>query len=324
MREINACVVGVGRLGKFHAKKYQELADHGARLVALVDPRVDAVKDAFPGVSVFPSVAEFLRAEKSGQIPVTEAVSVASTTDHHLSIALELLAVDKHLLVEKPLAMTSTECQRMIEVADAKKRILAVGHVERHRATEALKKVHSPKFIECHRLAPFTNRSTDIDVILDLMIHDIDLMLSLVKSPLREVRASGFPVLTEKADIANARFEFEDGCVANLTSSRISVKQMRKFRVFSGDTYLSIDLAEGKYQYVRKKPDVKDLSEAIEGDWGDLDVKDALKSEVGDFLEAIRSGRKPLVSGREAMAAQLLAERVQAEIQAHLERGKKD
>lgn len=322
MEKINACVVGVGRLGSFHAKKYQELGDSGVELTALVDPRVDEVSKAFPGVRVFPSVESFLRAEDRGEMPRCQVASVASTTNHHRAISLDLIAAGKHLLVEKPLASTSKECAEIIRAADAGKRILAVGHVERHRAAEALQRVHTPRFIEVHRLAPFTNRSTDIDVVLDLMIHDIDLMLSIVKSPLLAVHAAGFPVLTQKVDIANARFEFADGCVANLTSSRISVQQMRKFRVFSNDTYVSIDLAQGKFQYVRKKAEIKDLSDAIEGDWGDLAVKDALRSEVGDFVAAVRDGRKPLVSGSEALQAQALAETVQEEIEAHMQRGK--
>ncbi len=314
MNALRACVIGVGRLGTFHAKKYLELASEGVELAALVDANPEKVEKAFPGIKVFRTHQELLAAEANGSLLPIEAFSVATNTESHREIAIALLEAGKHVLVEKPLAMTSLEGADIIRAANQAKRVLAVGHVERHRAMRVLQDLGKPRFIECHRLAPFSNRSTDIDVVLDLMIHDIDLMLAIVKSPLKFVHAAGFPVLTKKADIANARFEFEDGCIANITASRISIAATRKFRVFSGDTYVSIDLAQGSYQKFWKKPGIEDLAEAIDGDMGELEVKDALKTEVGDFVSAVRNGRAPLVTGEAAMEAQILAEKVQAEI----------
>lgn len=318
MNEINAAVVGVGRLGTFHARKYQELAESGTRLVALVDIEREKVAKNFPHTPIFSSVEAMLAAEKSKEIPAIHVASVATNTDAHRQVATALLRAGKHVLVEKPLALSSSDGKEIIAAAKAANLVLAVGHVERHRAMDVLRKLGQPRFIECHRLAPFSFRSTDIDVVLDLMIHDIDLMLSIVKSPVKSVHAAGFAVLTKKIDIANARFEFEDGCIANLTSSRISIAATRKFRVFSGDTYVSLDLAAGTYQHFHKNPNVENLLEAIEGDAGELEVKDALRTEVGDFVSAVRTGGRPLVSGDDALEAQILAEKVLAEIESRL------
>lgn len=312
--KIHACVVGVGRLGTFHARKYQELAGEGVALAALVDMDPEKARAAFPGIPVFPDVKALLAAEARGDIPKLDLASVATTTNAHREASIALLKAGKHVLVEKPLAMSSGEGREIVRAATAAQRVLAVGHVERHRAMDMLRRLERPRFIECHRLAPFSNRSTDIDVVLDLMIHDIDLMLAIVKSPLKLVHAAGFPVLTDKIDIANVRFEFQDGCIANLTSSRISVAATRKFRVFSGDTYVSLDLAAGTYQHFHKRPGVANLEDAIEGDMGEIEVKDALRTEVGDFVKAVTSGGRPLVTGEEALEAQVLAEKVLEQI----------
>lgn len=318
MKEINVGVVGVGRLGTFHAQKYLELQDQGVRLVALIDPETERVSKKFPGIPVFSNYEAWFAAEDKGEVPKASAASVATNTVFHREVAEALLLRGCNVLVEKPLASSSHEGRDLIAAAARAQKILAVGHVERHRAMESLRRLGTPRFIECHRLAPFSNRSTDIDVVLDLMIHDIDLMLSIVKSPLKFVHAAGFPVLTNKVDIANARFEFADGCVANLTCSRVSIQAMRKFRVFAGDTYLSLDLGAGKFQFFRKNPNIPNPEEAIEGDFGEIEVRDALRTEVGDFISAIREQRKPLVTGEDALHAQILAEKVQFDIEARI------
>ena len=318
MSRINACVVGVGHLGSFHVEKYIALKNEDVHLVALVDPEVDRVRDKFYGLPCFTDVSALLAAEKSGDIPAIQVVSVATPTEFHSEVGVQLLEAGKHLLVEKPLAKNSEAARRLVQVAKEFDRVLAVGHVERHRAHSVLKEFSNPRFIECHRLAPFSARSTDINVVLDLMIHDIDLMLAVVGSPLKSLHATGYPVLTDKIDIANARFEFEDGCVANLTSSRITAVPTRKFRVFSNEAYLSLDLGEGEFQMYSRDPNEPDLRKAISNKVGELGVKDALKNEVGDFIQAVRESRPPLVTGDAGYLAQELAEQVLSKIEARM------
>jgi predicted dehydrogenase len=253
---------------------------------------------------VFGSVADLLNAVASGKVRRPNIASVATTTEHHLNVSMELMKAKIHLLVEKPLAFTPAEGRTLVDFAEKEKLVLATGQVERHRAVEAFQELKGkPHFIECHRLSPFPARSTDIDVILDLMIHDIDLMLAMVNSPIKSIHAAGFPVLTNQIDIANARFEFESGCVANLTSSRISITRTRKFRIFCSDAYLSMDLGAGTYERYHKDPLEKDLAKAISHKSGSLSVEDALKEEIRDFVYAVRENRAPLVSGKDGLRA---------------------
>ena len=317
---IRAGVIGVGRLGTFHAQKYQHLPAERVELAALVDPEVERVQREFPGVPVFKNVTALLAAESGGEIAPVDAFTVATPTVDHCSIGLQLLEKGKHVLIEKPLASTAAECARLNDAAAAAGCCLAVGHVERFRAREAFAGIKRPRFIECHRLAPFSFRSTDINVVQDLMIHDIDLMLSVVQAPLQSVHAAGLHVLTDKIDIANVRFEFEDGCVANLTSSRVTAKQQRKFRMFADNAYLSLDLAEGEFHRYTKDPAAEDLMESIQMESADLSVKDALLAEVEDFLGAVTERREPLVSGVAAQKAMEIAEQVLAEIEERLAR----
>ncbi len=311
---MHACVVGVGRLGGFHAQKYQALKEEGVELVALVDPRVEATEKAFPGVKVFANIKTHLAAEESGEIPRVDLVSIATPTENHVEVGLEFLGTNRSILIEKPMAQTVEQCRKLLSIAERNKQVIAVGHVQRHLVHDAFAELSRPRFIECHRLAPFTNRSTDIDVILDLMIHDIDLMIALVKSPLKSVYAAGFPVLTDKVDIANARFEFEDGCIANLTVSRITAAPTRKFRVFTEDAYFSMDLAKGEFAHHRKVSDSVELEEAIDSKIEFFENKDPLLVEVRDFVNAVREKRPPLVSGQDGMLAQDFAEQVLQEI----------
>jgi predicted dehydrogenase len=322
---LRAIVVGFGHLGFFHAQKYRALKDEGVELVGLVDPRASELgaKVAKLGgeLPIFASVEEYLGATREGRVPKAELASLATTTDHHHQVGLELLRHDVHLLVEKPLASSAVEAKELVQAAEAAGLTLATGQVERHRAVEAFRNLRGrPYFIECHRLSPFPARSTDIDVIFDLMIHDIDLMLAMVNSPVKEIHASGFPVLTKQIDIANCRFEFENGCVANLTSSRISMARTRKFRVFCGDSYLSLDLGAGNFERYLKNPNEEDIAKQISHESGTLQVEDALQEEIRDFVRAVREGRPPLVSGRDGLRAIEVAERVVKDIQSRLAR----
>jgi predicted dehydrogenase len=313
MSKLRAIVVGFGHLGVFHAQKYRKLAAEGVELSAIVDPRVDelrakAEKDA-PGVPLFRSLPEYFSACDKGEAKLAELASIATTTEHHLAVSEALLEKGVHLLVEKPLASSSQQARKLVEQAEGKGLTLATGHVQRHLVVEAIRSLNGqPFFIESHRLSPFPARSTDIDVIFDLMIHDIDLMLAMVHSPLKEVRSAGFPVLTKQMDIANCRFEFENGCVANLTSSRISMQRTRKFRVFCRDFYLSLDLGAGTFERYDRHQEEADLTKAISHESGSFHVEDALLEEVRDFVLAVRQKRAPLVSGRDGLRAIEVAE----------------
>jgi predicted dehydrogenase len=325
--KLRAIVVGFGHLGNFHAQKYVQLTQMGedVELVALIDPRAEEIRakaeKTAPGVKVFASLQDYFAACEAGTAVKPDIASVASITEHHISIGEHLLACGVHLLVEKPLASTVAEARRLVELAEEKKLVLATGHVQRHLVVEALKGLRGqPYFIECHRLSPFPARSTDIDVVLDLMIHDIDLMLAMVSSPLKEVHSAGFPVLTPQIDIANCRFEFESGCVANLTSSRISMSRTRKFRVFSADSYLSLDLGAGTFERFVRHPGETDPEKAITMEQGSFGVEDALRDEIRDFVRAVRDKRAPLVSGKDGLRAIEVAEQVVADARRRLQK----
>lgn len=323
MAGLNAIIVGFGHLGSFHAQKYLSLKNEGVELTALIDPRGEELKSKIekfaPGTKIFLNLDSYLDAVKKGSMPKPNLASIATTTDHHVSMGLKLIDHGVHLLVEKPLASNSQEGLRLVEAAEKKGLVLATGQVERHRAVEAYSGMKGqPYFIEAHRLSPFPARSTDIDVIFDLMIHDIDLMLAMVKSPVIEIHAAGFPVLTPQIDIANCRFEFQNGCVANLTSSRISITRTRKFRVFCSDSYLSMDLGAGTFERYIKAPGETDLAKAISHQSGSLAVEDALQEEIRDFIRAVRDGKSPLVSGRDGLSAIEVAERVVADVKSRL------
>ncbi len=322
--KLRAAVVGFGHLGNFHAQKYVQLSQMGedVELVAIVDPRKEELRGkaekTAPGVPIYGSLEELFAGEAGDNIQIA---SIASTTEHHSAVGERLLEHGVHLLVEKPLASTVAQARRLVELADKKKVKLATGHVQRHLVAEALKGLRGqPFFIECHRLSPFPARSTDIDVVLDLMIHDIDLMLAIVPSPLKEVHSSGFPVLTPQMDIANCRFEFESGCVANLTSSRISMARTRKFRIFCNDSYSSLDLAAGTYERFIRHPGETDPAKAITMETGSFGVEDALREELRDFVRSVKEDRPPLVSGRDGLRAIEVAEQVVADAHRRLQK----
>ena len=288
-------VVGVGHIGKNHARLYAEIA--GAQFTAIYDTdRAVAEKRAAEfNVKAVASLDEFAE--------MVDAASIATPTSTHFEIARDLLTRGKHLLVEKPIADDTARASELAELAAARGLVLQVGHVERFNPVlSALeKRLTNPRFIEAHRLSPYPNRSTDIGVVLDLMIHDLEIILHLVRSPIQSVDAVGVPVLSRGEDIANARIRFENGCVANITSSRISPEQMRKIRVFQEDVYLSLDYQnQSGEMYQRTAEGLK--REAVE-----IEPGEPLKRELAAFIECAATGRAPKVSGFQAAAALELA-----------------
>jgi predicted dehydrogenase len=241
---IQVAVVGAGAFGRNHLRVYRalEAADAGVRLAACVDPS-DAARAAIAaeyGIPVFASVAELVAAG----LPIT-AASVCTPTVHHASAAIALMAAGMDVLIEKPIAATLAEADAILTAATQYGRVVQVGHLERFNpaVTAAVPLLNRPMFFESHRLSIFTPRSLDVDVVLDLMIHDLDVVLTMAQSPVREVRAVGLPVLSQKTDIANVRVEFESGAVANFTASRVSTERVRKLRFFQPHQYLSLDFA---------------------------------------------------------------------------------
>jgi predicted dehydrogenase len=305
--KILAGVIGVGYLGKFHAEKYA--ASDKASLVGVVDIDDKRARQvaARVGTSAVPDYRELL-----GRV---QCVSIAVPTQFHHRIARDFLGSGVDVLVEKPLSADIGEARELVDIAQAKKLILQVGHLERFNpAIRRLESViNEPKFIECHRLAPFVERGTDVDVVLDLMIHDIDVIASLVRSPVKRVEAVGVPVLTDKPDIANARITFSNGCIANVTSSRVSVKRERKIRFFQPDAYISIDYDQRRAQIFHKPaPGAGWLD--IRGENIAIQHGDALADEVDSFLDCVRSRTLPLVSGVEALRALEIASMISSQL----------
>ena len=296
-------VIGVGHLGRHHARILSSL--DGARLTATVDPVFERAEEAAK-----PSGATPLRDFRDlfGEV---DAVSVAVPTELHHDVAMPFLERGVAVLVEKPMARTLEEADAMIAAAKASGTTLAVGHTERYNPAVAavMPMVTSPRFIEVHRLGVFPDRSLDIDVVFDLMIHDLDVIASLVRAPVTSIEAVGVPVLTSKFDIANARLRFEGGCIANLTASRISRDRVRKIRFFQPETYISIDYAaqevEG-WRLVRRGGD----RPSIEGGSLPIQKDEPLRRELADFVHAAATRSKPLVDGEAGRAALELATRI--------------
>jgi predicted dehydrogenase len=303
MSDLRAAVVGVGHLGRHHARILGTTP--GVTLVAVVDrDRGKAEEHArATGAQVFSDVAELASID-------LDAVSVAVPTEDHLAVAAPLLARGIGVLVEKPMTRSLEEAGRMIDAARAGGAVLAVGHTERFNpAVEAaLPHVTAPKFIEVHRLSPFPERSLDIDVIFDLMIHDLDIVRAMVKSEVADLEAVGVPVLSPRFDIANVRLRFESGCIANLTASRISKDRVRKLRVFQKDAYISIDYAEQQVEAYRL--DRSGARPAIGGGPLEIEKEEPLRREIEDFLGAVRDKRAPRVTGDAGRAALALADRI--------------
>ena len=295
--KVRVAVVGVGHLGQHHARLLAAMED--VELVGVVDTkpgRAEEIAAKFGG-QAFTDAAAIL-----GRV---DAVSVAVPTESHLPVAMPFIERGVPVLVEKPLAPSLVDADRLIEAAERRGVLLAAGHTERFNpaVAVALPLVSNPRFIEVHRLGTFPERSLDIDVIFDLMIHDLDLLLASVGSPVASIEAVGVHVLTPRTDIANVRLRFESGCIANLTASRISRDRVRKARFFQHDSYVSIDFASQEVEVYRLVPG--EGRPVIQGGKLDVAQDEPLRCELRDFVDAVRSGRPPRVSaqaGREALA----------------------
>lgn len=301
-------VVGVGSLGQHHARVYADLP--GATLVAVHDlapERARSVAERY-GAAACVELQELLER--------VDALSIAvPTVDHHV-VALQAIAAGRHLLVEKPFTTTLREADELIERARAKGLVLQVGHIERFNpAAEALyRNATQPRFIEVHRLGSFSARSLDIDVVLDLMIHDLDVILALDGSEPVQVEAVGVPVLTPKVDIANARLRFGSGLIANLTASRVSTEKVRKFRVFAPRTYISVDFAGREAQVYRLKDG--EGGPQIEVERLSAPGEEPLRRQLAAFVASVGQGSRPVVSGEDGRRALALAHTVLERIQA--------
>ena len=308
-------MIGVGYLGRFHAQKYAQLP--ACELVAVVDGR-DEVRKAVAAEVGSEAVADY-----RGLLGKVDAVSVVTPTPAHFEIADAFLAAGAHVLVEKPITETPEQARRLIERAASQRRILQVGHLERFNAAVLAAEPHinMPRFMECSRLAPYKERGTDVNVVLDLMIHDIDLIQSLASSEIVSIDAAGTPVFSGEIDIANARIRFANGCVANTTASRVSMKTERKLRIFEDAAYISLDLQQKILTLIRRRetpPAPGQLPVSIEE--ANLEQGDALKSEIESFLECIRNDRRPIVSGEDGLRALETAIRITEQVHAELDR----
>jgi predicted dehydrogenase len=322
-------VIGVGHLGRLHADLYTQVDD--AKLVGVfdVDKQKCQEKAKELDLTAYDSVTDLIGA--------VDAVNIVTPTTSHFEIASQALKLNKHVFIEKPITRTEDEAQKLIQIGEEKDRIIQVGHIERFNpAILALEDVElKPLFIEAHRLASFNPRGTDVAVILDLMIHDLDLILHMVKSKPSQVSASGVGVISPTIDIANARIEFENGCVANVTTSRISAKKMRKMRIFQKNAYISMDFVDGFSEifYIpeaKQEPfhdgtlafslgQIEDGQNKKEIKYNRLERRNVnpLKSELSSFIQAIRTNSAPAVSAGEGLSALKLANEVLREIEKH-------
>jgi predicted dehydrogenase len=310
MQKIRVAVIGVGYLGRFHAQKYAQAA--GCELVAVVDARAEA-RDA---------VAQELGTQALGDyrelLGKVDAVSVVTPTPAHFAIARAFLGAGAHVLVEKPITETAAEARELIALAAGAGLVLAVGHLERFNSAilAAEPYLRAPRFVECHRLAPYRERGTDVNVVLDLMIHDIDIVQTIVGAPIASIDAVGTPVFSSEIDIANARIRFANGCVANATASRVSLKTERKMRIFEDDAYISLDLQQKILTLIRKRSEQDGpgpLPVTIEEQ--SLEPGDALKSEIESFLDCIRHKRAPVVPGEAGLRALETATRITEQVE---------
>ena len=297
-RLLKVAVIGVGHLGKWHADKYAACAD--CELVAVVDTNAENAG----AIAEKHAAATFT--DYRDVIPLVDAISLVVPTSLHYKIGREFLEAGIHCLIEKPITESVEEAENLIRIADDKGLVLQVGHIERFNSVMLgiAEHMQQPQFLESTRLAPFTTRATDVSVILDLMIHDIDIILDLVDSPIARISASGISVLSDTIDIANARIEFENHCVANVTASRISRKRERKLRIFQKDAYLSADFQDKILAINRKgKTDNAEGFKDITHEELAFEDNDALNLEVLDFVNAIKTGKRPLVNGEDGRRA---------------------
>ncbi|MEJ2471160.1 MAG: Gfo/Idh/MocA family oxidoreductase [Desulfuromonadales bacterium] len=296
---LRAAVIGVGYLGRFHAQKYA--ANSAVDLVGVVD------SDPLRASEVAEEVQTTAYTDYRDILPTADLVSIVVPTRYHYAVARDCFEAGCHVLLEKPVTQTVAEADDLIALASERQRVFQVGHLERFNpAVTALSDVlHNPQFIESHRLAPFKTRGTDVNVVLDLMIHDIDILLSLGPHGLKTINAVGVPVLSDEVDIANARLQFENGCVANVTASRASREAMRKMRIFQQDAYISIDFQSREIAIYRKREGMNLIpglpNVAVET--RRFEQGDPLKDEIDAFVTAVREGRPPVVSGADGKRA---------------------
>jgi predicted dehydrogenase len=296
---LRAAVIGAGYLGSFHAQKYAAL--DGARLVGVVDVDANRAREVAQraGAPAYTDYREVL-----GEIDVA---SIVVPTEAHFEVARACLEAGVHILVEKPVTRTVEEANELVQLAARRGLVFQVGHLERFNPAilAVREQITRPLFIESDRLALFKPRGTDVNVVLDLMIHDIDLILSLTRSEITDVRSSGFKVLTDAVDIANARIEFADGCVADVNSSRVSQQSLRKLRIFQPDLYVSIDCGTFHVRTVRKEGPAAspDGMPRIVSSEQQFEKADPLLAEIRAFLDAVRAGREPPVSGEDGRRA---------------------
>lgn len=302
MQKLRVGVVGVGHLGSIHAKIYKEIPN--CTLTAICDIDNDKLKALSSALNV-PAFSDYRQIFNT-----VDAVSVAVPTKLHQKIAFDFLKHKIHTLVEKPFTLTLKEADSLINEAKREKLILQVGHIERFNSAFAatLKLIRHPRFIECHRLSPFPNRSLDVGAVLDIMIHDIDIVLGLVPSKIKKIESVGVNVLTQFEDIANTRITFNNGCVANLTASRVSDEVMRKIRIFQEDTYISLDYKEAKAcVYKRSGQNIAKENLPIE-------KEQPLQKELQSFVDCVLEGKEPLVSGSVARDAVAVALKIQDQV----------
>ena len=303
-------VVGVGYLGKFHARIYSEM--DGVDLVGVVDSDKDTADEIASqyGTQGYTDYHELL-----GKV---DAINIVVPTTLHLEVARPFLEQGVHMLMEKPIATTIEEGEKLVKLADEAGVVFQVGHLERYNSgLQALidRMQGAPTFIEVHRLGTFVERATDVDVITDLMIHDIDIVGALMGVPAKKVDASGSAVLTDHVDIANARIEFENGAVANVTASRVSNKRFRRIRVFAKKQYYSLDFAEQQLEVVTAGDVDPDTGRpAIEQQKLDIEPQPPLDAELADFIDAVRNKRKPLVDGHTGLEALRMAFKIKESI----------
>jgi predicted dehydrogenase len=302
MHKVRVGVIGTGYLGSIHARLYSQIDTCVlAGVCDIQKERADTVAAEFH-VPAYTDHQELF--------DKVDAVSIAVPTKQHYAIAKDFLQRDIHALVEKPFTTTLKEADSLIALARRHSLILAVGHIERFNSAFAAtrKIIHEPKFIESHRLSPFPNRSVDIGVVLDLMIHDIDIVLGLVNSRIQRIEAVGVPVLTPMEDIANARLTFKNGCVCNLTASRISEEYLRKIRIFQKDTYISLDYKDAR-ACVYKKNGLAITKENLP-----IEKEQPLQKELASFIDCVLNRKEPLVSGTVARDALAIALEIQKKI----------
>ncbi|MGA8743717.1 MAG: Gfo/Idh/MocA family oxidoreductase [Terracidiphilus sp.] len=348
---MRVAVIGAGAFGRNHLRVYRELeiADQGVALVAAVEPDAARASEVVAkyAIPVFASIEDLLAANLQ-----VDAATVAVPTQHHHAVASVLLEGGLDLLVEKPIAATLAQADELLVLAEKYNRILQPGHLERFNPAVLAVQPHlrRPMFFEAHRLSIFTPRSLDVDVVLDLMIHDLDIVLTMANSSVREVRAVGLPILSPKVDIANVRVEFESGCVANFTASRVSTERVRKLRFFQPRSYVSIDYARQDLLAIRLDASITpEIAAAIAGGRVDPAVMaqlaaasnagvaaspnpglsflkppvtpgEPLRLEIQSFLESVRTRREPLVTARQGRNALALALEIQSTMVAHAQR----